>query len=102
MYDGHQTAGIPMQTRRFICAECFGNLQGVTCLPYHDDMSHGAFSHNIVFEKMSQKLLFPCEYKICGCKAMIFAIDKKAHELNCEYKMTSCPCAGPSVRGRAK
>lgn len=46
---------------------------------------------NLSLEKLSEKVRFPCKFKVMGCPLRLSAADKLRHQENCDFRPFRCP-----------
>lgn len=46
---------------------------------------------NLGLEKLSEKVKFPCKYKVMGCPSRLSAADKLRHQESCDFRSFRCP-----------
>ncbi|XP_004711275.1 E3 ubiquitin-protein ligase SIAH1-like [Echinops telfairi] len=51
---------------------------------------------NLALEKLANLVQFPCKYALWGCERILAHTEKADHQVNCEFRLYSCPFPGVS------
>ncbi|XP_023234661.1 E3 ubiquitin-protein ligase Siah1-like [Centruroides sculpturatus] len=74
------------QAGHLVCSKCRERVQ--RCPVCRGVMDR---NRNLVLERLSEKIAFPCKYRDNGCNESRLLQDRQVHERYCPFKTCSCP-----------